>query len=171
MSFTSPSRDSAALADANRRMRLLEERVSRLPSRWARGGSSPQVYYLSCGGGNLLVTHAGINFYGLKRPGSNVTAVPTLAPPAIGTFGTTPDGLSAATLYDAAAGTSSVVWVGVRMLPGVWSGGVIVAGAVTFDDWSGTLTKETPFLARRAASVPVTGSPDVYATVYNPWSL
>ena len=155
------------LRDLQRRLVDAERRLDRVPARWAQA-AAPQVYYLACGRGNFLAALGGSNYYGLKRPGASATAVPTLSPSTVS--GALPDGLSAGQIYQD-DGTSSAVWIGVRLLPGVWSGASIIAGSVAFDDWTGTLTQDTPFLSRRVASVPVTGSPGAYAKVYNPWSL
>ena len=155
------------LRDLQRRLADAQRRLDRVPARWAPT-AGPQVYYLVCGSGNFLVALGGLNYYGLKRPSSVVTAVPSLAPP--GAAGASADGLSIGTLYSQSGAVTSV-WVGARLQPGVWSGASIIAGPVSFDDWTGTLTQATPFLSRSVARLPVTGSPGVYASVYNPWSL
>lgn len=130
--------------------------------------TSPQIYYLECGAGNLLFTASAVNYYGLLRPAAAVTEVPTLAPPT--GLGAAPDGLSIGVLVSSTGATSNV-WIGNRLTPGVWSGGSIVAGSFTYDDYAGALAASNTFISRSIVRVPVTGSVDVYANVYNPWRV
>ena len=155
------------LRDLQRRLVDAERRLDRVPARWAQAAGA-QVYYLVCGNGNFLVALGGADYYGLKRPSAVVTAVPSLAPPSAA--GASANGLSIGKLYSQGGAVTSV-WIGALLQPGVWSGASIIAGLVSFDDWTGTLTRATPFLSRSVARLPVTGSPGVYASVYNPWSL
>lgn len=136
-------------------------RPVRLPPRGGAGGVSYDL--LVIGDGNIVQTVGAIDYYGLKRPSSPVLEVPTLAPS--GVAGSEPDGLTIGTL------NGSPVWVGLRLQPNVWSGGVQVAGTVTLDDFPGDLTQGTPCFGRSSIQVPVNGSVDVYATVYNPWAV
>lgn len=155
------------MSSLEKRVADLERMYSRIPIRQP-AGTVNQYFYLTIKSGNLLQTVGGNNYYGLKRPAAAVTTVPTLVPSVVD--GACPDGLSPGSLYTS-SGSSSTVWVGVRLQPSYWAGAVLTAGTATWDDYSGTLSWLTPFLSRSFAYVPVSGSPGTYATVYNPWAV
>jgi hypothetical protein len=168
MSIGSTGRESARNAILERRIRELERRTDRIPSRWGGGSSTSVYFYVSCLDGNLLFTVAAVNYYGVKRPATAITEVPTLTPSA--TAGALPDGLSRGLLL-ANNGTSTTVWIGLRLKPGIWSGGIVVPGAVTYDDYVGAIPNGNAFMSRNKVRVPVTASVDTYADVYNPWRI
>lgn len=153
-------------AELERRIAELEERLRMVPSQFAESYATPARYYLECLDGNLLFTASSVNYYGLSRPSSPITQVPTLVPSS--TPGALANGLSRGTLINN-DGTTSTVWIGNNITPGVWSGGSIVAGSANYNDYTGYLSNGNTFVSRNRISVPVTGSPGVYATLYNPW--
>jgi len=135
----------------------LRRDVRLTPARWA--GPAIPPFVLSVGQGNTLITIGSGTYKGLKYPSADVTTVPSAAPAAIDTA--CPDGISPAYLISN-GGALSLVWIGTRLKPG---------SAAAVVEMAGSFVASTPVICRSTVSMPISGAPTTFATVYVPFRI
>jgi hypothetical protein len=149
------------ILNINRKINELKSQIQLLESRSRQTWSYPPSVNLSSitylgiiRSGNLIVTVGTTNFYGLKYPSANVTAVPTTVAPTGN--GACPDGLTAAYI-ESETGVQTAVWIGWRLQPG--------GTGIVYNDMVGvSIPAGASILCRTKISMPVTagGVVDVY---------